>query len=197
MFTGIIKELGTVVDRKRSQDVIRLSIHAPKTASSVQVLESVAVSGVCLSVVALNRGILQFDVIPETQRLTTLENLHRGDFVHLEPSLRLSDRLNGHFVFGHVDCLGTIMKRSQQAGKWLLEIRLAGALRRFLVPKGPVALDGVSLTVGQHLTKSSFTVYLIPETIRQTTLSDKRVGDRVNVEVDYFAKLTWQFLALR
>jgi len=197
MFTGIIQEVGTVASVGRSQGLMRLSIHAPKTASRVQQLESVAVNGVCLSVVNVRQGLLAFEVIPETQELTALGRLCRGDRVNLEPSLSVSDRLSGHIVFGHVDGAGTVIRRKQQSGELMLEVRVPLSLRRFIVPKGPLAVDGVSLTVGRRLGRSTFTIHLIPETLHQTTLAQRRVGDRVNVEIDYFAKLVQQFTQRR
>ena len=195
MFTGIIREIGTVAALERSQGLIRLSVYAPKTASTVQRLESVAVNGVCLSVVDLRRGALVFEIIRETARLTTVGDLRAGERVNLEPSLSLVDRLSGHLVFGHVDGTGAVVKRRSQAGELILELRVPQTLRRFVVPKGPVAVDGVSLTVGRTPTRSTFTVHLIPETLRQTTLRVRKVGDRTNIEVDYFAKLVRQFLS--
>lgn len=193
MFTGIIQERGTVARVERAKGLIRLSIHAPKTASNVGRLESVAVSGVCLSVVNLRYGTMTFEVIQETQALTTLSRLRRGDRVNLEPSLSLSDRLSGHVVFGHVDGIATVVARRQRDGEVVLELRVAAPLHRFLVPKGPVAIDGVSLTVSRVARGSTFTVHLIPETMRQTTLGSVGARAVVNVEVDYFAKLLRQF----
>ena len=197
MFTGIIQELGTVERVERLRGLLRLSVHAPKTASKVGRLESVAVSGVCLSVVDLRHGTMTFEVIRETQSLTTLGSLRRGDRVNLEPSLSVSDRLSGHFVFGHVDGIGTVAARRELDGEVRLDLRVPAALRRFLVAKGPVAVDGVSLTVGRVVRGSTVTIHLIPETMRQTTLGDQRVGSRVNIELDYVAKLLWQFTASR
>ena len=194
MFTGIIRELGTVARMERARGLLRLTVTSPKIASRIQPLESVAVDGVCLSVVAVRGSAMTFDVIPETQRVTALKRLRPGVRVHLEPSLLVTDRLGGHFLFGHVDGVGTIVTRRTLAGELILTIRLPSALRRFLVPKGPVAVDGVSLTVGSAITASSFTVYLIPETVRQTMLGDRAVGERVNIEIDYLAKLVRQFL---
>lgn len=197
MFTGIVQELGTVVQVKRSGGLIRLGIEAPKTAARAQRLDSVAVNGVCLSVIDRDRQTMAFEIIPETARLTTLGRLRRGDRVNLEPSLCLTDRIGGQLLFGHVDGLGRIVARRQRAGEVVLEVRVGRDLRMFLVPKGPVALDGVSLTVGETLTTSTFTVHLIPETLRRTMLRSLAVGDRVNVEADYLAKLVWQFTRAR
>ena len=197
MFTGLIQELGTVARLERGREVVRLAIQAPKTALRVQRVESVAVHGVCLSVVDIRLHTLIFEVIPETLRLTTLGALRAGSRVHLEPSLSVSDRLNGHILFGHVDGLGIVVRRRRRPGELALDIRVPPALRKFLVPKGPVAVDGVSLTVGEAPTASTFSIHLIPETLRLTTVGAKQVGDRVNLELDYFAKLVQQLLRFR
>ena len=194
MFTGIIQELGTVWRVERSRGLSRLTVAAPAVAARVRILESVAVNGVCLTVVDVRRPAMTFELIGHTQRLTTLGALRRGERVHVEPSLSLSDRLSGHLVFGHVDGLGAVVKRRQHAGELVLELRVPEALRRLVVPKGPVAVDGVSLTVGDTPTRLTFTVHLIPETLRQTALRGRKVHDRVNVEVDYFAKLVAQLI---
>jgi riboflavin synthase len=197
MFTGIVQELGTVMGIRRGKGLVRLSVEAPRTASKVQSSESVAVNGVCLSVVSVQAPALTFEVIAETLSLTTLGKLRGGARVNLEPSLSITDRLGGQILFGHVDGMGTVAKRRQRSGETTLDIRVPGALRRFLVPKGPVAVDGISLTVGRVLAGSTFSVHLIPETLRRTTLSDIGEGGRVNLEVDYFAKLIAQLVNKR
>jgi riboflavin synthase len=197
MFTGIIQELGTVARIERQRGLTRLSLDAPKTAARVQPLESVAVNGVCLTVVGNQRGLLMFEVIPHTQQLTSLSMLRAGDRVNLEPSLSLTDRLGGHVLFGHVDGLGKILKCSAGQGERSLDIGLPAEVGKWIIPQGPVAVDGVSLTVGSAPSASRMRVHLIPETLRQTTLASRAVGDRVNIEIDYFAKLTWQFLRHR
>ena len=194
MFTGIIQELGTVARVERSRGLLRLSVHAPKTSSKAERSESVAVNGVCLTVVAIRHGTMIFDVIRETQTLTTLQGLRRGDRVNLEPSLGVVDRLSGHFVFGHVDGVGTVAGRRQHNGDVRLDFRVPASLHEVLVSKGPVAIDGVSLTVGRVVRGRVFSVYLIPETMRQTALGSRRVGERVNVELDYVGKLIRQFV---
>ena len=194
MFTGIIRELGTVVARERARGVHRLRIHAPALSRGLGVGESVAVNGVCLSAVQIRQGTVTFEVIPETCRLTTLGAVRSGDRVNLEPSLTLSDRLNGHLVLGHVDGTGRIIRRRQQAGQVMLSIRVDRRTSRYLVPKASVAVDGVSLTVGLPRVPSGCAVFLIPETLRKTTLGSRRVGERVNLEIDYIAKLVVQLL---
>jgi len=197
MFTGIVQELGTVVSALTRDGILRVAVEAPKTASRAQPMDSVAVNGTCLSVVRARESVLEFDVIPQTRQLTSLRSLKPGHRVNLELSLQLADRLSGHLVFGHVDGLGTVSKRRQRAGELILEIQLPSALGRFVVSKGPIAIDGVSLTVGHRHGASSFTVHLIPETLRLTTLGSRRAGERVNIELDYFAKLTEQFVRRR
>ncbi len=194
MFTGIVQELGTVVRVERRDAVDRLTVQASKVADGLQVGESVAVNGVCLSVVRQRQSDLVFEVIPETRRLTSLKTVAAGSRVNLERSLTLNDRLNGHLVLGHVDGVGRIVRRSHKASDVMLEIRVDRALRRFIVPKGPIAVDGISLTVGTKLTAASFHVFLIPDTIRKTTLGLRKTGDLVNIELDYFAKLITQLI---
>ena len=196
MFTGIVRELGTVARLERSNGLLRLSLYAPETFTKVERLDSVAVNGVCLSVVSLRDHTMTFEIIPESQRLTNLARLRRGSRVNVESSLSLADRLGGQLLFGHVDGLGTVVGRRERAGELVLDIRVGAKLGRLLVPKGPIAVDGISLTVGT-VRKGTFTIHLIPETLRQTTLRGLHRGDRVNVELDYFAKLVAQFLRSR
>ena len=196
MFTGIVKEIGTVLSVKRANGVDRLSVLTPKTAPGVSIGESVAINGVCLSVVRAGSA-LEFEMIPETRRLTNLANVSAGSRVNVEPSLRLSDRINGHLVLGHVDGLGRVVKQQRQAGQMQLTLEIDGAWRGYLVPKGPVAIDGVSLTVGGRVSGRRFSVFLIPETIGQTILGTRRTGDLVNVEFDYAAKVIAQSVRRR
>lgn len=192
MFTGIIREIGTVVKRHAQGGVVTLSVAAPHTAAVVQPLESVAINGVCLTAVRVRAGVMRFEMIPETQRLTSLGALREGARVHLEPSLSLTDRLHGHVVLGHIDGQGTITQVKMLRGERVLTVRVPAALRCGLVPKGPVAVDGVSLTVGPRLTAKTFMLHLIPETLRRTLLGERRAGETVNVEVDYLAKVAAQ-----
>lgn len=197
MFTGIIQEVGTVTRLERTKGLVRLSIMAPKLAARLEHGESVSVNGVCLSLVHLRQPAISFELIPETQHLTALHALRSGDRVNLEPSLSLTDRLNGHLLLGHVDGMGTVIARRSKVGELTLTLRIGKTLRRFLVPKGPVAVDGVSLTVGSVPRASTMTIHLIPETLRATTLGMRAIGDRVNIELDYVAKLLWHFLHVR
>jgi len=197
MFTGIIRELGTLERVQRTKGLVRLRIRAPRLAAQVRPLDSVSVNGVCFSAITAHRGTLTFEIIAETQRLTTLGSLRPDQRVHLEPSLTLADRLHGHLLLGHVDGRGRIVRRQQRAGELVLTIRTGRELARLLTTKGSVAVDGVSLTVARRLRSDRFTVHLIPETLRQTMLGERPVGTDVNLELDYLAKLVWQFLRLR
>jgi len=189
MFTGIIQELGLVERVQRSRAIDRLTIDAPKTAARVGAGESVAINGACLTVVRVHEGRFTFEMIPQTRRLTNLGALAAGARVNVEPSLTLADRLGGHLVLGHVDGLATVSRRARVAAGEALEVRVPRTLGRYLVLHGPIALDGVSLTVGDKPAPTRCVVYLIPETRARTTLALRRAGDVVNLEVDYFAKL--------
>ena len=197
MFTGIIREVGTVSRLERSNGLVRLTVRAPKAAAKVAALESVAVNGVCLTVTSARGGALRFDVIPETQQMTALGRLRAGSSVHVEPSLSLTDRINGHILLGHVDGVGTVLRRREHHGETILEIRVPAGLRRWLVSKGSVAVDGVSLTVGRALPGRGFAVHLIPDTLRHTRLGALVPGSSVNVEIDYLAKLVSQFVGAK
>lgn len=189
MFTGIVQELGTVETVRRAGGLVRLDIRAPQTSRGLAVGESVAVNGVCLSVVRSRAGWLTFEAIVETAWLTNLGALKAGARVNLERSLTLSDRLNGHLVLGHVDGQGQVMRRHDAAGQVSLDVRIERRWSPYLVSKGSVAVDGVSLTVGARPSPTMMRLFLIPETLRNTTLGARRAGDAVNVELDYLAKL--------
>ena len=197
MFTGIVRERGTVQSLKKRGGLLELSVHAPVLARSVEPSESVCVNGVCLSVVKVRSGALVFEMIPETQGLTSLGGMKSGDAVNLEPSLSLSDRLGGHILLGHVDGVGRVIEAREVKGERVLKIRVASELGRYLTPKGPVAVDGISMSVGSAPTRNTFTIHVIPETLRRTTLNEKKTGDSINIEIDYLAKLMWQFAGER
>ena len=189
MFTGLIRELGVLTRLRHGAGTLQLEVDAPRLSRQVAPTDSVAVNGVCLTVTGVRRGRVSFDVIPETRARTALSRLRPGDRVHLEPSLTLADRLNGHIMLGHVDGVGRVVRRLKRPGMLVVTIQADAAVRRWLVPKGPVAVDGVSLTVGPTIRRGRFMVFLIPETLRRTTLGDRRVGDLFNLEADYVAKL--------
>jgi riboflavin synthase len=188
MFTGIIREVGVLHSVRRGSGVTVLEVHAPEVAPGLAVGDSIAVNGVCLTVTVLHGGRFRVDVSPETRRATTAGGWRTGTRVHLEPALRASDRLGGHFVLGHVDDVGRIDRvRRLGAARQVTVAAPPGVLAQ-LLPKGSVAVDGVSLTLDAGPFGRTFTVTLIPETLRATRLSTLGPGDAVNLEVDVLAK---------
>jgi len=195
MFTGIIQATGRVTRSEPRGGDLRLGIVAPEfDTSDVALGESVAVSGCCLTVVAHQGDTLAFDISNESLALTTLGDLGVGDRVNLEKALRLSDRLGGHLVSGHVDAIGRIVsiQTDARSQRWVIEA--PPALARYIAAKGSVCVDGVSLTVNT-MEGARFGVNLIPHTLEQTTFGDRRVGDRVNLEIDMLARYVERLLA--
>ena len=187
MFTGIIEELGIVKAISRKGRLILLSLQADKIIPDAKIGDSIAVNGVCLTVVKIEARTLSFDLLEETARLTNLGKLRVGEKVNLERSLKIGERLSGHFVTGHIDCAGIIRGKSHKSGNLCFEIALPAEFLKFIVPKGSVAVDGISLTVvNKH--SNAFTVYVIPHTLQNTTLSFKGPSAQVNIETDILAK---------
>jgi riboflavin synthase len=196
MFTGLIEEVGKVIRIERTGTSARLTIAAGFPPGEVAIGDSIAVSGACLTVVEKSNGSFTFDVSPETISRTAFRRLKSGSPVNLERALRLSDRLAGHLVAGHVDFVATIAERRELSGNILLSFRVPGAFIRYLAEKGSVAIDGVSLTVN-NVTEETFSVNIIPLTSSRTTLTDKRVGDEVNTETDMLCKYVERLLKFR
>lgn len=194
MFTGIIEELGTLTDRVDGPDSSVIEVHAPTVVTDAVHGASIAVDGVCLTVTTFTPEGFTADVMAETLARSTLGRLRAGDRVNLERALRADGRLGGHIVQGHVDATTTL--RSREPGeKWeVLTFDLPRQLRRYVVAKGSVALDGVSLTVSDR-TDDTFSVSLIPTTLELTTLGRRAPGDEVNVEVDVLTKYVESMLA--
>jgi riboflavin synthase len=201
VFTGIVEELGEVVELSwPAADAARLRISGPLVTSDASPGDSIAVNGVCLTVVEAAGGGFSADVMAETLRRTALQQVRAGDPVNLERAVTPSTRLGGHIVQGHVDGVGTVLERTPGSQWEILRFRLPAALRRYLVPKGSITVDGVSLTVvelGADGDGHWFTVSLIPTTLRDTTLGSRSVGDEVNLEVDVTAKYVESLLAWR
>jgi riboflavin synthase len=187
MFTGIVEELGRVSDIEPLQDAVRLSVAGPVVAEGSRPGDSIAVNGVCLTVVTNKRGVFTADVMKQTLAMSSLGALRVGARVNLERAVTPATRLGGHIVQGHVDGTGEILRRTPSEHWELVEISLPAALNRYLVDKGSITVDGISLTVAE-VTAESFTVSLIPETLARTTLGFKQPGDVVNLEVDVIAK---------
>ena len=184
MFTGLVAELGTVRG---------LTVAARKVLDNLKIGDSVAVNGVCLTVVVLGSGEFTADVMPETVRLSNLRDLRSGDRVNLERTLRLMDGLDGHIVSGHVEGIGVIAKCRQDGIANVVTVKTPPELMRYILHKGSIAIDGISLTV-TDVTEDTFSVSLIPHTSKETTLGFKTVGDEVNLETDIIGKYVEQML---
>jgi riboflavin synthase len=196
MFTGIVEELGTVAAIEPQGDALRLSIRAETVLDDVRLGDSIAVNGCCLTVASVDDGVWTADVMQETLDKTSLVGAGPGDRVNLERAVTAGTRLGGHIVQGHVDGVGTVTGRTPSEHWELVEISLPPELSRYLVDKGSITVDGVSLTVVDAGTRS-FTVSLIPETLARTTLGFRAPGDRVNLEVDVIAKYVERLLGDR
>ncbi|MFZ6008083.1 MAG: riboflavin synthase [Nitrospirota bacterium] len=194
MFTGLIIELGEVVSLEKKTESARLSIKASEVVKDAAPGDSIAINGVCLTVVNMEKDILSFDVSYETLKSTNLGNLKRGDRINLEPSLRPNSKLGGHFVTGHVEDIGKIRSKTPLGNALRIEIETPDNVLRYLVEKGSVAVDGISLTVVDVL-KDAFSVVIIPHTAKLTTIGFKNVGDTVNLEPDILGKYVAKFLA--
>jgi len=191
MFTGIVQCLGRVTSVRTVAARRALTVDAGALAGETRVGDSVCVSGVCLTVAEKSDCTLAFDVIGETLSLTTLQTLRAGDAVNLEPSLRPSDRMGGHFVTGHVDGTGILRERVETSGEVRMTFQTEPRLTRMMLPKGSVAVDGVSLTL-TDVSEGEFSVALIPHTLSVTTLGTLQPRGRVNVETDLIGKWVLQ-----
>ncbi len=187
MFTGLIEGVGKVSGIRHSRNDMKLSILPPFDTADCRLGESISVNGVCLTVTEIREGSLSMDVSGETLSRSTLRLLRGGDAVNLERALRLTDRLGGHLVLGHVDGIGTIVGKNASGRSWVVRIRVEEALSRYIIEKGSIAVDGVSLTINA-CENDSFEVNIIPQTGVATTLLEKTVGAPVNIETDLIGK---------
>lgn len=191
MFTGLVETLGTVTSVRNAGNGIRLSLK-PLSDFEQQIGDSISVNGVCLTVTT-NDGDISFDVSPETMRSTDLGELKPGSRVNLERALRLSDRLGGHIVTGHVDGVGKIIDRKKAGEYTFYKFDAPPEVLKYIVKKGSVAIDGISLTVIE-CDNRSFSVAIIPHTLVETNIGEKKAGDRVNLEADIIGKYVEKFL---
>src|SRR5213594_4147721 len=196
MFTGLIEEVGTVVAMRASDGGARLQIAAPRTAKQARTGESIAVNGCCLTLTSRRGNRLTFDLLEETIARTNFKKLRRHDPVNLEGALLAEGRLGGHFVQGHIDCVSRIVAFDKKGADFRLEVELPAEFAQYVARKGSIALNGISLTVGEVLPKS-FVVWIIPYTKRYTNLDRAQVGALVNVEFDILAKYVDRVLAIR
>lgn len=193
LFTGLILEMGEILSVKRRSGGAILSLKSKEVAASAKQGDSISVNGVCLTAINTNNNILSFDLSEETLRSTNLGSLKTGDAVNLEPSLSFDSKIGGHFVTGHVDAAGKIRSKANIGDMMKVEIEAPVNVINFLVEKGSVSVDGISLTVVDIL-KNSFTVMIIPHTAKLTTIGFKGPGDTVNIEADILGKYVARFL---
>ncbi len=198
MFTGIIEETGTVESIHPGDQSIRLTLKLRKTGGGLKVGDSLAVNGCCLTVAELTaKGrakTAQFDLLNETWNLTNLQYCRAGSLVNLERSLEAGGRLGGHFVTGHIDGVGKIITWEKTGDDHQLQIAAPENVMRYVIHKGSIAVDGISLTVAA-VEKGSFTIWIIPHTFESTALSERAVGDAVNLEADMLGKYVERFAA--
>ena len=189
MFTGLIESLGKVSSIEIATDSAVINFDSVPFADQLNIGDSVSVNGTCLTVTKLHNDSFAVDVMTQTLKLTSLQNLKQGDLVNLERAALVSSRLGGHIVQGHIDGTGSIAKLAP-GEKWLqMDIQFPSELLKYVVPQGSICIDGVSLTVGSVTDElNQITVWLIPETLAKTNLSVKKLGDLVNIEVDVLAK---------
>ena len=189
MFTGLIEEMGTVKSIKRRAKSMELTISGKEVIKDTKKGDSISVNGVCLTVTSNQLPVTSFkvDVGTETLRRTSLGELRIGEKVNLEKALKMGERLGGHFVTGHIDGVGIIRKRIKEGDTFLFEIEAPNEIMNYIIPKGSIALDGISLTI-VDFNKNRFSVSIIPHTLEVTTLGFKKVGNKVNLEADMIGK---------
>ncbi|SFK92733.1 riboflavin synthase alpha chain [Paenibacillus sp. 1_12] len=197
MFTGIIEEIGSMRSISRQGQAMILSIGASRILEDVHLGDSIAVNGVCLTVVQYDGSSITVDVMPETFRRTTLRKLHTGEPVNLERAMAAGGRFGGHIVQGHVDSIGTITSRTTEQNAVVYEIEPEDTdILKYMIPHGSITIDGISLTL-VHVTDQRFTVSIIPHTLAQTVLQYKKPGNEVNLEADVLGKYMEKLLSHR
>lgn len=196
LFTGIVEEVGRILKIEEGKDFLHITIEGSKVLNPLNIGESVAVNGVCLTVTSFNSNSFTADVMTETLNKSSLGTLSKGSLVNLERAVTLNKPLGGHIVSGHIDGTGEIINMKKEGIATLLEIKAKENLLKYMIPKGSVALDGVSLTL-VDIKGKSFTVSLIPHTIEETILVNKNIGDIINIECDVLGKYIYKFMYLK
>ncbi len=196
MFTGIVEGKGKVLKVEPKGKGKRLTLQLPPLLTDLQPGDSININGVCLTVTEKREGVFECDLSYETLARSTLGELKEGDWVNLERALRLNDRLGGHIVTGHIDGIGTITERRREGDFVTIKVRFPKEILPYVVPKGSIAIDGVSLTINA-LRTDEIEITLIPFTLEKTNLMEKRVGDRVNIEADILGKYVVRVLGFR
>lgn len=193
IFTGIIEEIGSLSDIKRESDLYSLRVSCKKVLEGTRMGDSIATNGVCLTVTELGEDFYKADVMVETIKSTTFKNLKRGERLNLERALSPSKRFDGHIVQGHVDGLGEIISILNHGNEIVYRIKFDSDNFKYIAPKGSIALDGISLTVSK-VGEKYFEVSIIPTTIRDTNLMNKKVGDMINIETDIIGRYIYNFV---
>ena len=196
MFTGIIEEMGSVKALRHEAGAARLAVSASTVLGGTAPGDSICVNGVCLTVVEMDKGGFSADVAVETLKVTNLGELKTGEKVNLERALQLSARVGGHLVSGHVDAVGRIREKREEGNGWRIFIDAPDTVLRYVIKKGSIAIDGISLTVAD-VDKKGFSIAMIPHTAKLTTLGFKSTGDGVNLETDIIGKYVERLLAVR
>ena len=182
MFTGIVQGIGEIITKSLVNTVTSVEIKLPDV-ENLSIGASVSINGVCLTVVAINDDVIQFDIIDETINRTNLSEASVGDYVNIERSLKFGDEVGGHILSGHIFATGIIKSKTKSGDQMKINILAPPSIHKYLTEKGYIAIDGISLTVGK-VVNGSFDLHIIPETMRLTTLESKEVGDAVNIEID-------------
>ena len=193
MFTGIVEGIGEIRTIRRVGGEATLTIRVPASLSDCHPGDSLAVDGVCLTITGVKGDLFTLDVSAETLQRSTLGKIRRGEEVNLERALTLSDRLGGHLVSGHTDGTGIIERVQRLQRSWIMRIGIDKSLGGYLIEKGPIAVDGISFTINR-CRGTSFDITIVPHTASVTTISRKRVGDEVNIEIDLISKYVERFL---
>ena len=192
MFTGLIRHRGILINSVKENELLILEIENLELAKTAKVKDSINVNGICLTISEKKNNLMSFELVEETQKRTTARNWTSNQFLHLEPAMSLSDRLDGHLVSGHIDTTVSLIEKIEQPDALILWFKVPAAWNGLLIEKGSVAIDGVSLTVAQLLERADdsvdFSVWLIPTTVENTNFSQLKVGDKVNIEFDLVAK---------
>jgi riboflavin synthase len=196
MFTGIVEETGEVISFQQGEKAWALKVSARAALQDMALGDSIAVNGCCLTATRFDATSLHFDVLEESRRLTNFSTLAPGALVNLERSLRFGGKVGGHFVTGHIDALGTVEVFEQRGNDYYLRVRVPDGTTRYIVHKGSIAIDGISLTIAE-VTGTSFAVWIIPHTLEVTNLRQKRAGSLVNLEFDLLGKHVEKLLQTR
>ncbi len=193
MFTGIVEEIGRIKTIRQKSGGIGVLIEAKNVINDLKIGDSVAVNGACLTCTQLEQSAFWADVSKETLDKTNLKFANVGEYVNLERALRLSDRLSGHIVLGHVDCTARVLSIKNMGEFYTLRVELPNDIKNYVIPKGSICIDGISLTVA-YLAESYFEVAIIPQTFEHTTLKFRKPAYKLNIEVDYFSKYIERYL---